>query len=247
MPIPILTAPTRLYAWPESPDGKFRLEASTGRKTTLIHTASGARLNLNSHAFRCASFAPDSNSFITGHDDGMIRQWDNTGALMYSHRCNTGPITSVAYSPDGTQFAAGSEDGVVSIWDAETQQELGRIAAPATSVSCVRWSPRGDRLAISLGEFNSREVRLQIWDRHENVLTSDEPLERPVGALAWLSDDALLIASWDGQGLVRNLRGNSSDQVITLDRELVSAANWSPDVRLVPTWRADQLAAGAGL
>jgi hypothetical protein len=76
---------------------------------------------------------------------------------------------------------------------------------------------------------------------------SDDPLAQPAGALDWLSDEVLLVAYWDGNGVVRNLRGNSFDQPHQVEKDVVSSANWSADVRLVIPRVAEILAAGAGL
>jgi hypothetical protein len=247
--LPSVLSPSRLYASVFSPDSRFQLEARTGRRTVLMHPHTGWRLDLGSHEVNCVSFSPDSRFFVTGHKDGKLRQWDSeTGGLMATLATSAGAITSVAYSPDGTQFVAGTYDGVISVWNAASQQEVARRTTARGAVSCVRWSPRGDRLAIALGDWSQRDQsRLHIWSPSESVLLSDDPLAQPAGALDWLSDDALLVASWDGQGVVRNLRGNSADQPYPVEKDLVSSANWSSDVRLVNRWVADKLAAGAGL
>jgi beta-lactamase regulating signal transducer with metallopeptidase domain len=247
--LPSVLQPSRLYASVFSPNIRFKLEARTGRKTRLIHMQTGWGVDLGSHEVTCVSFAPDSRSFVTGHKDGMLRQWDSeTGALLATIRGTAGPILSVAYAPDGTQFAAGTADGVVSVYSVAEQAEITRTVTPAGSVACVRWSPRGDRLAIALGDFRKQdESRLHIWAPAESVLLSDEPLTQPAGALEWLSDDALLVADWDGKAVVRNLRGSWPDQPYEVDKQDVSAANWSSDVRLVQRLVAEKLAAGAGL
>jgi WD40 repeat protein len=215
----------------------------------LTHMQTGWGMDLGSHEVLCVSFAPDSRSFVTGHKDGWLRHWDSeTAGLLATIRGPGGPIQSVAYSPDGTQFAAGTADGVVSVFSVVAQAEVNRRIHPSGSVVCVRWSPRGDRLAIVLGDFAQRDdSRLHLWAPSENNLLSDEPLAQPAGALEWLSDDALLVASWDGKAVVRNLRGSWPDQPYEVDKQDVSAANWSSDVRLVQRLVADKLAAGTGL
>jgi beta-lactamase regulating signal transducer with metallopeptidase domain len=247
--LPSVFNPSRLYASVFSPDNRFQLEARTGRKTVLMHPNTGWRLDLGNHEVNCVSFSPDSRFFVTGHKDGKLRQWDSeTGGLMATLATNAGAITSVAYSPKGAQFAAGTHDGVVSVWNAISQEEVARRTTARGAVSCVRWSPSGDWLAIALGDWSqSDQSRLHIWSPRNSELLSDDPLTDPAGAIDWLSDDVLLIASWDGQAVVRNRRGNSAEQTYQVEKDLVSSANWSSDVQLVPSWVADKLAAGAGL
>jgi len=250
-PLPTVFIPSRRYASVVSPNGSYKLDADTGRKTVLSKINGAWSINLDNHEIMCVSFAPSSRFFITGHKDGQLRQWDSeTGGLMATLPTNAGGITSVAYSPDGTQFALGTKDGVVSVWDAAAQQEVARRNIGRGAVSCIRWSPHGDRLAIALGDWSTADGwRLQLWSPSDSVLWSDDPLaySAGVGAIDWLSDDVLLIAFWDGHAVVRNVRGNSADQDYQVEKDLVSSANWSSDVRLVSRWVAEKLAAGAGL
>ncbi|MCU0876643.1 MAG: hypothetical protein MUF06_02485 [Pirellulaceae bacterium] len=233
----------------DSPDGRFRVEMVPGRGTTLIQRDTGWRIDLNQQQIGCVAFAPDSTTFVSGHDDGLVRQWDcQTGTLLHTYRGDVGPIRSVAYAPDGLRLAAGSADGVVIVWSSIRPEELVRHNRQTASVSCVRWSPQGERLAILCGEQHLKQPgRLQVWRIEDNQLLTDEPLLESAGAMSWLSDDALLIASWSGQGTVRNLRGQFPDLQISLRRELVLTAGFSSEVRLVPIWAGERLAAGAGL
>ncbi|MCI0361338.1 MAG: hypothetical protein L0211_22880 [Planctomycetaceae bacterium] len=248
-PRPAPIQPSRLYGSVFSANNRFKLEGFIGHKMVLVHPSTGWRLDLGNHRVNCVSFSPDSRFFITGHQDGKLRQWDSeTGGLMATLATNAGVVTSVAYSPDGRQFALGTFDGVVSVWDAATLEEVARRTTGRGAVSCVRWCPRGERLAIALGDWSAKDQsRLHLWSPSDSVLLSDEALEDAAGALDWLSDDALLVAYWDGHAVVRNVRGNAVDQVYEVEKDLVSSANWSSDVRLVSRWVADKLAAGAGL
>jgi bla regulator protein blaR1 len=233
----------------DSPDGRFRVEMVPGRGTTLIQRETGWRIDLNQQQLGCVAFAPDCTTFVTGHDDGLVRQWDcQTGNMVHSYRGDVGPIRSVAYAPDGLRLAAGSADGVVIVWSSIRPEELVRHNRQTSSVSCVRWSPLGERLAILCGEQHLKQPgRLQVWRVDDDQVLSDEPLLESAGAMTWLSDDALLIAAWSGQGTVRNLRGQFPDLQISLRQELILTAAFSSEVRLVPVWAGERLAAGAGL
>jgi bla regulator protein BlaR1 len=233
----------------DSPDGRFRIEMVPGRGTTLIQLDTGWRIDLKQQQLGCVAFAPDSATFVSGHDDGLVRQWDcQTGTLVHTYRGEVGPIRSVAYAPDGQRLAAGSADGVVIVWNSVRPEELVRHNRQTASVSCVRWSPQGERLAILCGEQNLKQPgRLQIWRVDDDQLLADEPLLESAGAMSWLSDDALLIAAWSGQGTVRNLRGQFPDLQVSLRQELILTAVFSSECRLVPVWAGERLAAGAGL
>jgi WD40 repeat protein len=249
--LPEVFQPSRLYASVISPNNQYKLEARTGRRTFLSKIGSGLGIDLANHEFTCVSFSPlpDCRYFVSGHKDGKIRLWDSeTGVWLATIPAAGGAIASIAYSPDGLQFASATIDGLITVWDAAERQEVARLVHSRGSVSCLRWSPSGDRLAIALGDWSQRsDSRLQIWVPGDTVPLSDDSLEQPAGALEWLSADVVLVAAWDGSAIVRNLRGNQPDLSHQVQKQEVSAANWSSDVRMVPKFVADRLVAGAGL
>jgi hypothetical protein len=228
-----------IFAKAQSPDGRYTLEAGTNYETTLVHP--NLRLGLNSNRITSAAFAPDSRSFITGHDDGLLRLWDSeTGVTLSKFRALAGAIVSVAYSPAGDQIAAGASDGTLVVWDVAAQAEDARLDNPGIAVSSLRWSPSGDRLAVALGDWASNESRLMIWTPANNQL-SEQTLTQPIGALDWLAGDALLLADWNGGATVRHLGAERPERSLAVDKDIVSAAHWSPACRLISTWQAEQL------
>jgi WD40 repeat protein len=239
--------PSIIFARAQSPDGRYVLEARTNSETTLFHPS--MRLGLiNSSPITCASFAPDSRSFVTGHEDGNVRFWDSEagGFLNKKFQTQGGSVVSVAYSPTGEQVAIGTSDGMLSVWDVAGESEVARSENPGIAVSCVRWSPSGDRLAAALGNWTAAsDARLILWSPNTGKIDAEHSLVQPVGALDWLSGDALLLADWNGTATVHHLKGASSLASITIAKDLVSAAHWSPNCRLLTTWEAEQLLAPA--
>jgi WD40 repeat protein len=112
---------------------------------------------------------------------------------------------------------------------------VARLANPEIAVSCLRWSSDGSRLAVSLGSWSSQDARLVVWDPAEGRIISEESLHRPIGALEWLAADTLLLADWEGGANLRSLSSDRSGLQIHLDKNLVSAARWSPDDRRLIT------------
>lgn len=237
-----LTPPAALWAAADSPDGKYRLEARSGRRTTLASLGSEFRLDLSSHRITCASFAPDSRTFATGHEDRVVRLWDaETGGLLRSFRGSQAPIVSVHVSFDG-KLAAGAEDGSVQAWDLTSGDLLAQLPPGDAPVNCVRWSKRGDRLAIGVGAWSQRdEARLLIWAPQESVLVAEQPLDEPVGALGWLGDDeALIAAAWNGDAIVWSTTTSEMVGSLQMDKDKVSAAAWSADCPLVSSQFAER-------
>ena len=243
-------APPSLWASATSPNGKYRLEARAGRKTTLVHVAADWRLDLSSHKIVCASYSPDSQMLATGHDDSIVRIWDcETGGISALLRGSESAITSVAFAPDGRRIAAGTANGDVHVWDSATHDEIARIQLQQPAgVSCIRWSNRGDRLAVALGNWSDGEAMpLVIWAPDEGSVPAKELfLDLPVGAVQWLADyTALLVAAWDGEARVWNLSTNEPVDWLSLKKVAISAAAWSPDCPLISRWQADRLVLGS--
>jgi bla regulator protein BlaR1 len=232
-----------VFARAQSANGRYTLEAATNDETTLSHP--GMRLGLiNSSPITCASFAPDSRSFVTGHADGNVRFWDSEAGGFLNKRFQTqaGSVVTVAYSPTGGQVAIGTSDGMLSVWDVEGESEIARWENPNIAVSCIRWSPRGDRVAAALGNWTkTSDARLLVWSPSTGKVDADESLVQPLGALDWLAGDVLLLADWNGGAIVRHLNGGRPEQSLSLEKDIVSAAHWSPDCHLLTTWQAEQL------
>jgi WD40 repeat protein len=241
-------APPSFWASAISPNAKYKLEARAGRKTTLVHAAADWRLDLSSHKIVCASYSPDSQTLATGHDDSIVRIWDcETGGISASLRGSESAITSVAFAPDGRRIAAGTANGDVHVWDWMSRDEVARLQRQQPGgISCIRWSNRGDRLAVALGNWSDGEVTpLVIWSPEEGAVPAQELLlDKPAGAIQWLADDtALLVAAWDGEACVWKLATREPVDWLSLKKDTISAAAWSPDCPLISRWQADRLAA----
>ncbi|HJT31207.1 MAG TPA: M56 family metallopeptidase [Pirellulales bacterium] len=241
--------PAVLWATATSPNGKYKLEARAGRRTTLVHVESGWRLDLSSYKIACVSFAPDSRTVATGHDDSVVRIWDcETGGILYSLKGSEAAISSLAIAGDGRRLAAGAADGSVLVWDLSSGEQLGRLARQDAAVSCIRWSHAGDRLAVALGRWSDHEqASLVIWSPDEGDVSAQHTLGDPAGALDWLAnDESLLLAGWDGEGRIWRLGDAAPSGWMALAKDVVSAAAWSPDCPLISSWQNEQLASGAG-
>ena len=150
-------------------------------------------------------------------------------------------------SPDGRLLAAGTRDGQVLVWDVESAEETARFTASPSSISCLRWSVRGDKLAIAAGAWSQGEnATLYLWSPTDDLVLSEQTLTEPAGAIDWLpQDDALIIASWSGHGRIWNVATKEFIRDIRLEKDAVSAAAWSPDCPLVTSWLAEQLSGRA--
>ncbi len=237
-----------LWGTAVSPDGKHRLEARSGGRIMLAGMPDRFRVDLSAHEIRCVSFAPDSATFATGHSDALVRLWESdSGVLKESLQGSQTAITSVHISPDGTYVAAGTANGSVLVWEIASGDVVAQLPPSDAAVSCLRWSQRGDRLAVTRGSFVDHErSTLLLWDPLENVVIRQQRLEKPAGALDWLGDDRyFVIADWSGRGNLWDVDTGEAAGQWQVDKTLVSAAAWSPDCPLVSRNAADQFFTGA--
>jgi hypothetical protein len=114
-------------------------------------------------------------------------------------------------------------------------------------VSCLRWSPEGDRLAVSFGDFSNREGSgLVIWSPLSDQVLAQISLDQPAAALAWLPDnDRLLVANWNGAAWLWQADLEAQGSPVSLGaggKLLAEAANWSADCPLSPALVSGDLA-----
>lgn len=247
-PAPVITAIAT------SSNGKYRLERRKGSHVTLVNDASNWRLDMSTHGILCVAFTPDGRQFVTGHGDGAVRVWDSeTGGLVASLKGCTDAVWSLAvtqHDAERCRVAAGPKDGSVLIWDLASGDELARLPPSESSVSCLRWSSRGETLAISFGEFSNREeCGLLLWRPLDNQTLAQIPLEESMAALTWLpNDEGLLMADWKGEAYEFRF----ISQVITplgplgsSGKQSAEAAHWSADCPLTTPSAAEHGIAGA--
>jgi hypothetical protein len=237
-----------------SPNGKYRLERRKASQVSLVNQLTDWRLDMTAHGIRCVVFTPDSSQFVTGHQDGVVRVWDSdTGGLVTSLRGATGPVLSIDVSSDASasrRVAAGSKDGSIIVCDLASGDVLARMTVSDSSVSCLRWSSQGDRLAIGLGDFSKREhSQLLVWSPASNEVHEQLPLDEPVAALTWLSDgDRLLLADWNGKARLYQFDFGLLSETVSLGtngKQIAEAAHWSADCPLAITERIVPSAAQA--
>jgi WD40 repeat protein/serine/threonine protein kinase len=72
------------------------------------------------------------------------------------------PSTKAAIAPGGMRLATTGLDGRITIWDTPTEQQVLSLRGFNGQATCLKFSPKGDRLAASGIEGQSRTIR--IWD-----------------------------------------------------------------------------------
>ena len=241
-------SPPLLWATATAPGGKYKLEARTGRSITLVNVRSNLHIDLSSHAIDCVAFSADGRVFATGHDGSMVRLWDSeTGGTLALLRGGEDRITSIEFSPDKRHLAAGTANGSVLVWNLEMADDVAaKLSDQQAPISCIRWSPTGDRLAVTVGAWTDHEqASLLVWSPSNNAIISSYPLEKPAGAVAWLADESLVVAAWDRSTAIWDLATGRADQAFEVDKDQVSASHWSPNCPLISSRLSDSLARGS--
>lgn len=104
------------------------------------------------------AFSPDGKLLVTGHGDGRMRVWDDTGRLLRTMQLPTNGfgVTALAYSPDGRVLASGraaysgtmSPNHEIRLWNPHTGRRLLTLSGHRGQVTTLAFSPDA-RLLVS--------------------------------------------------------------------------------------------------
>lgn len=234
--------PPLVWAESTSPDGKYRLTATSGFGVQLTplgpSLSQQATIDLSREEITCAQLLKRSDRFIAGSRDGRLRLWDATTglpiSLVGSHR---GDVRALVLSRDEKQVVSAGGEGVVMLWDLETgvlEAEWTANSTATTQVGQMRTSADGRSLAITLGHWNDPEsVEVAILTL---PLLTTEQLFQSVGSVAVVefSDDGseLLTIEWNGQARFWSRQTGEIVAIGEVDKDRVSEATFSPLTRL---------------
>lgn len=224
------------WAVVDSPDGRFRIVASMGRRLTLEDRQTGQQTPLADYEITAAGFTPDSRYFVTGERDGAVRVWDAASAepLSFFGRHDADVVT-VAVSPSAAFAASGSRDGAVMIWDLSSGVSWTTWTVSHEPITSVRIAADGRTIAVASGDWRSPDAaRITLLDMQSRSLQPVGAVRLPT-AIAVVefapADDALLAAAWDGTVFRWDLTSGNTDRIGQLERSVVNEATFSQDIR----------------
>ena len=145
----------------------------------------------------CVSLFEESEIAVGGDDmNTHIYSVEGSDLKEISVIPTRSPVSSVAYDPTGSFLAVGDNGRQVEVynrgtWDAKVK---GRWVFHTSKITCLSWSPSGDRLAsgsidesIIIWNINQTNEKTQLLFAHSSGVTS----------LAWASDSSLVSTGSD--------------------------------------------------
>ncbi|HEY4263459.1 MAG TPA: hypothetical protein VGM98_25070, partial [Schlesneria sp.] len=214
-----------------SPDGRFVVRTTTARRVVLSDLTSSSETDLSEERLVAVAFSLEGNWFAAASLDGVITIWDSARAAKLRTLLTHGEgLRTVAVSPSGDVIASGGHDGTVLINDAITGRSLIEIPSYSTAVNCVRFSPNGDQLAIAAGDWQSNHSgQVSLVDLETGKITTTLRCATSPGALAYASNEELIVGHWDGRTQLWNLATRKVIGTAMANKSIVAAAAFSPD------------------
>jgi WD40 repeat protein len=227
-----------------SPDGKKIATSSKDMTVKIWDTTSLRELHrLSGHAYIVdyVNFNPAGTRMATASYDGTAKIWDTiTGKDVFTLPGHTKWLSAVVFSPDGNRIATGSLDKTVKIWNASNGNEL-RTLSHEFMVTGVKFSPKGDRLAVCGGDASNGFV--SVWDASSGGKLLHIKYNEPVSGLSFSPDGKrLAIAKLNGTG--RIMDANSGKGLVKIDghtNQLLDIT-FSPDGKYLATASQDKTA-----
>lgn len=229
-PAPRAIRGEKVWSTAVSQDGRYIIRTTTARRVTLTDRKNRV-IDLSNHNITAVAFAADGESFVAAGSDGRITLWSaKSGELIRTVATHGAGLRSIAVTPQGDTVAAGGRDGAVLLYDLATDQPLATIPNYASSVNCVRFSPSGRQIAVAIGDWmssNRSEVVILETATGRPVMTLN--CETTPGAVAFASNDELIVGLWDGDAQLWNLINRQVVGTATANKNVVAAAAFSPD------------------
>jgi beta-lactamase regulating signal transducer with metallopeptidase domain len=225
------------YEWATaiSPNGRFHITVRRGYECELREVTSDQLHSLSAHQITCVAFTADSAQFVTGELNGTVRIWDSaSGEMLQTLTKREAPIRSVCLAPSDRQLAVAGEDGLVELVSLTSPSDRHLLARLDVPVRCARFSPDGSRLGIVTDSWRaSVSGKVVVYDVTTRAMLHRWQVAGPLGAVDFPSPDRLITVEWSGRVRQWILPGQNAQELPPLAKELVSAASFSVDSRVL--------------
>jgi WD40 repeat protein/tRNA A-37 threonylcarbamoyl transferase component Bud32 len=189
--------------------------------------------------------SPDGKWLAISGNDNAVRLWDVAALKLVHVLPHNGLVNALAFSPDSQTLLTGATDKIARLWDVRGGKSLGVAAHHRHAIRATAVSPDGSLILTGDegGVCQFREFRRSRW--RDLVLTH----VGPVGPIGLSADGRLALAGSKpygdppppGEVRVWNLNsGELRGRVV--HSGMITAAEFSPDGRVVATASVDQTA-----
>lgn len=221
----------RAWGTAVSADGRFVVQVTTGRRGVFTNLETHEQTELSLPGLTSAAFVPEADSLLTADSSGRVMLWNAVSGKPAKTLVTVDEvIRSLAVSPDGRLIAVGGRDGSTRLIDIESGQLVLEMARQPASVNCVRFSPDGRQLAVASGDWASTDTgQVTIWNVESAELVNTLKCSSAPGAVTFASNEELIVGLWTGHTSLWNLVSRQIVGSAMADKNIVSAASFSPD------------------
>jgi WD40 repeat protein len=176
-------------------------------------------------------WSPNGSSIAIDSGDSSIFIRDAKTFKLLGEMVDTYPneLLYYSWSPDGSEIA-GYNEKKVSVWSTSTFKLLGNFSGHTDFVESASWSP-DSRLVVSSG----LDGMIYIWNAssQQKVMSIGTPARFSLLIVKWSPVNPYLIASGDGEGIVRVWNTLTGTVYRSLDSHSspfwISSLAWSHD------------------
>jgi WD40 repeat protein/serine/threonine protein kinase len=261
--LPLMQHNAAVFSVAVSPDGNRLASSSQDGFIKIWEAKTGQELRsipAHENHVRSIALSPDGQSLASGSWDKTVKVWDaQTGRGRYTLTGHQGEVWSVAFSPDGKLLASAGGNGQVNgelasaggngqvggelkLWDTITGSEVRSFRGHTDTVSCVAFSPDGQRLASGAA---GTDKTVKLWDvRTGQELSTFRDHEQGVMGVAFSPDGHLLASCGSersGLGELKVWDATTGQVIRDLHRTRgVWCVAFSPDGRRLASGSFDQ-------
>lgn len=180
---------------------------------------------------------PFEKAPLTGVEIETVRKWIAQGAVddtpvtarirydqehppVYSR---PPVITAMDISPDGSLLAVGGFHEVL-LWKSDGSEMVARLVGLSERIESVRFSPTGDRLAVTGGQ-PGRMGEVQVWDVAKRKLSLSVPVTFDTVYGASWSPDGTKLSFGCADNTVRAIDAKTGEQLLSM----LSHTDWALD------------------
>jgi WD40 repeat protein len=182
----------------------FKPVLSSAESSLFAVLESSRELNVfkgHEGAVTTVAFSPNSQTVVSGGQDGTIRLWNFNGEFKILGK-HEGEVTIVAFSPKNIDtLVSGGRDGTVRLWNLKGESKiLGRHEG---GVTVIAFSPIDNNIFVSSG----RDGTLRLWNLNgtSQIIANIKDIKKYSGAvilsLAFSPDGKTIAVGGDGQVL----------------------------------------------